>query len=123
MKKQIAILIVLVTLLLSACGAPNTKIQDQTDLYRAVEVSNPEAYKDAALSVIKGSKPDNAIFVDGFELYADDVNTDADIRNWYIANNSLYIQVGSDQNNAYMYRFQFDQSNMISSYIKYSLEA
>ena len=123
MKKRITILMILATLLLSACGAPNTKIQDQTELYRTVEVSNPEAYKDAALSVIKGSEPDNAIFVDGFELYADDINTNADIRNWYIANNSLYIQVGSDQNNAYMYRFQFDQSNQISSYIKYSLEA
>lgn len=119
--KKIA-LILLACLMLTACEKKTPQMEDQTQASRTVEVQDIELYKNAALDVIQGKDADVNVFTEEFKFDFADAIQSAEINNWYIFNNSLYIQTGTDQNNAYMFRFQFNQDNKIESYIKYTVE-
>ena len=115
--------IMTIGLTITGCGNTATQVPDQTQESRQITIQDTEGYKAAALNVIHGSEPDETIFGETFVMQTDDINPNAEINNSYICNNSLYIQTGSSENSAYMYRFQLDNDNKIISYIKYTVEA
>lgn len=106
-------------IILSGCSSvkEDTSV-DFTEQSRTVSIENTEQYiNDLKAFIETGEKTE--IFTESIEMFDVDKVSNAEIKQHYEFNGSIYIQV----NDTYMYRFQLNKENKIESYIKYSIEA
>lgn len=108
MNKLIRIVTVLImACILCSCG-------EHSNSNNAIQLGNIE--NDLLNFIQTGEKSE--LFTDSIRISTEDVYEGATINNIYTFDYSIYLQV-----NKSMYRFQFNENNMIESYIKYELEA
>ena len=112
--------ILAITLTLCGCNTTHSvKSVDNTEISRTVNLDNKEHYKDELLTLIKTGET-SSICKNNFKINTDDVVDNAELKQYYFFNGSIYLQI----NDMYMFRFQLDTTdNLIESYIKYNLEA
>ena len=112
--------ILVITLTLCGCNTTHSvKSVDNTEVSRTVTLENKETYKEELLTLIKTGEI-QSICADTFNIDTDDIVENAELKQYYFFNGSIYLQI----DDMYMYRFQLDtNSNKIESYIKYKLEA
>ena len=123
--RQILVKVFLVSILvisLSGCGEKS--IEQKTNEQREVTLTSEE--KEQLLNDIllfienSGTGKDLKMFSDDMIIETEDITNGTGVKNinFYVSSNAAYLQIGT-----YMYRFQFNSSNEIVSYIKYTVEA
>ena len=126
-KLQLMLLIsILTSLILVGCnvsieGLTNKSNNTQPrveDISRKVVIGDSELYVQNIIKAIQTGGT-NELFVEDFEISSSDIIDTPNIKNRYIFNNAIYLQI----NDEYMYRFQLNNyTKLIESYIKYQLE-
>ena len=111
------IIINVISTVLIGCSNNNTSAQEDkiaslTSQSRTVTIENKDTIEDYILGIITTWESDK------FNLDSQDIIKDAQIKQIYWFNGSVYTQV----NDKYMYRFQLNEYNEIESCIKYELE-
>lgn len=111
------IIINVISTVLIGCSNSNTSAQEDkiaslTSQSRTVTIENKDTIEDYILGIITTGESDK------FNLDSQDIIKDAQIKQIYWFNGSVYTQV----NDKYMYRFQLNEYNEIESCIKYELE-
>lgn len=123
--RQILVKVFMVSLLvisLSGCGEKS--IEQKTDEQRNVTLTNEEKEQllnDILLFIENNSTgKELKMFSDDMIIETEDITNGTGVKNinFYVSSNAAYLQIGT-----YMYRFQFNSSNEIVSYIKYTVEA
>lgn len=111
--------ILFAVIILSGCSSVKDDTPtDFTEQSRTVSIENTEQYiNDLKKFIETGEKTE--IFTENIAMFDVDKVSNAEIKQHYEFNGSIYIQV----NDTYMYRFQLNKENKIESYIKYSIEA
>lgn len=123
--RQILVKVFLVSILvisLSGCGEKS--IEQKTNEQREVTLTSEE--KEQLLNDIllfienSGTGKELKMFSDDMIIETEDITNGTGVKNinFYVSSNAAYLQIGT-----YMYRFQFNSSNEIVSYIKYTVEA
>jgi hypothetical protein len=107
-------------LMLSGCNNHhNVKSIDFTEQSRTVSIENKDLYRSELLTLIQSGEA-QGICKDDFEFDSYDIIENAEVKQCYYFNGSIYLQISDE----YMYRFQIDTTdNKIESYVKYTLEA
>lgn len=123
--RQILVKVFMASLLvisLSGCGEKS--IEQKTDEQRNVTLTNEEKEQllDDILLFIENNSTGKELktFSDDMIIETEDITNGTGVKNinFYVSSNAAYLQIGT-----YMYRFQFNSSNEIVSYIKYTVEA
>lgn len=123
--RQILVKVFMVSLLvisLSGCGEKS--IEQKTDEQRNVTLTNEEKEQllDDILLFIENNSTGKELkmFSNDMIIETEDITNGTGVKNinFYVSSNAAYLQIGT-----YMYRFQFNSSNEIVSYIKYTVEA
>lgn len=82
-----------------------------------------EKFIDSLSTLIREGKNDgSAYLINGLIISPEDTYSSIEIVEKYISDNAIYIKIeaGADK---YLYRFQIDEEGLITSYIKYNVEA
>lgn len=123
--RQILVKVFMASLLvisLSGCGEKS--IEQKTDEQRNVTLTNEEKEQllDDILLFIENNSTGKELktFSDDMIIETEDITNGTGVKNinFYVSSNAAYLQIGT-----YIYRFQFNSSNEIVSYIKYTVEA
>lgn len=123
--RQILVKVFMASLLvisLSGCGEKS--IEQKTDEQRNVTLTNEEKEQllDDILLFIENNSTGKELkmFSDDMIIENEDITNGTGVKNinFYVSSNAAYLQIGT-----YIYRFQFNSSNEIVSYIKYTVEA
>lgn len=123
--RQILVKVFMASLLvisLSGCGEKS--IEQKTDEQRNVTLKNEEKEQllDDILLFIENNSTGKELktFSDDMIIETEDITNGTGVKNinFYVSSNAAYLQIGT-----YIYRFQFNSSNEIVSYIKYTVEA
>lgn len=102
------------------CGCSNTKSGVSSKEYATSNI-DASTVSSQLLDIIKTGNTENySIVAEGFELDGTDIVGDATINNTYTSDNAMYIQIKSNDKQ-YMFRFQLNENNIVTSYIKYNL--
>lgn len=124
MNKVVKLLVfIALSLSLSACGN-KVNLDKETLEYRNVTFTKDESEK-LLIEIIHfientGSSDEFIMFNSNVSIDSNDITSGAGVSNYkyYISSNAAYFQIGNT-----MYRFQFNSSNKVASYIKYTVEA
>lgn len=110
--------IFLISLMLCGCGNTKSGISVKEYATSTIDVST---VSNQLLNVIKTGNTENcSVVTNEFELDDIDIVGDATVNNTYTSDNAMYIQIESGDKQ-YMFRFQLNENNIVTSYIKYSL--
>lgn len=110
--------ILLISLILCGCGNTKSGVSVKEYATSTIDVSTVSSQ---LLDIIKTGNTENCSAVtEGFELDDTDIVGDATVNNTYTSDNAMYIQIKSNDKQ-YMFRFQLNENNVVTSYIKYSL--
>ena len=125
MKSKLLSIITVLTLAISLCACTsNTSVDDETNVYRNVTLSDEESEQllNEILHFIEntGSGKELYMFADDLSISTDDIVTGVGVKSvkYYVSGNAAYLQIDN-----LMYRFQFNNDNVVVSYIKYTVEA
>ena len=110
-NKLIALILMMLLLTLTAC---NISMDNNSDTKDNITYDKNNFEKELTTLIASGNSDSYKDIDISFNEYD---TCDINSYNIYYFKSSIYVQV-----NEYMYRFQLDENNVVTSYIKYGLE-
>ena len=109
--------LVIISMLLIGCAESKTETVTNT-----IEVNDESLKAEIEKFVTGGTLEGSKLFNTGVEIINEDIILEFTTEDMYIAEQSLYVKIKTDET-YYMFRFQLNAENVITSYIKYRIEA
>jgi len=116
---KFAAMIATVFVILTVCGCSENRDteEDITEAYYDLNYDREVAKQEIEKFITELNSGELTLFEEGVSVKPIDVVGIQEGNRWYFSNNAIYLQ-----NYSHMYRFQFEDSGEIGSYIKYRLE-